>query len=151
MNPLFWFYRALLAFGVFFNPGIALAWDFPCPKELKTVMATYEAALVNKDKNRLAAILTEDFQMITASGRILDKKALLANLDNKDTVYHSFVSSGVRYQRFGDTVIETGQVKSNGIRRGKPIAEKSLYTDIWILKDGAWRLALEHSCFTQSP
>ncbi len=139
----------VLAFGLF-APGI-WAGDVPCPQELKSVMANYETALVKKDIKVLTGILADDFQMITASGRFLDKKALMANLENKETSYHSFESTRVRFQRFGDTVIETGQVKSKGVRRGKPIAETSLYTDIWILKEGAWKLVFEHSCFAQSP
>ena len=145
------FYRALLVFGAVVFSGAISAKDVPCPKELKTVMAQYEAALVKKDIKLLTKILTDDFQLITASGRILDKKAMMANLENKDTLYQSFESTRVRFQKYGDTVIETGQVKSKGIRRGQPIAETSLYTDIWILKDGDWKLVLEHSCFAQSP
>lgn len=115
-------------------------------------MADYENALIKKDPVLLARVLTDDFQMVTATGRVLDKKTMLVNLSLQATKYTSFESSNVRYRKFGDTIIETGQVKTVGVRRGEPIAENSVYTDVWVLeggKSGRWRLASEHSSFIQ--
>lgn len=126
--------------------------EVSCPQELKSAMADYENALIKKDPVLLARVLTDDFQMVTATGRVLDKKTMLVNLSLQATKYTSFESSNVRYRKFGDTIIETGQVKTVGVRRGEPIAENSVYTDVWVLeggKSGRWRLASEHSSFIQ--
>lgn len=123
-----------------------------CPPELKAAMTQYETALIKKDSDLLAKVLTDDFQMVTATGRILDKKAMIANLSLKTTQYSAFESSQVRYRKFGDTIIETGHVKTVGVRKDKPISENSIYTDVWVLKGGKggnWRLASEHSSFLQ--
>lgn len=126
--------------------------EVSCPQELKSAMADYENALIKKDPVLLARVLTDDFQMVTATGRVLDKKTMLVNLSLQATKYTSFESSNVRYRKFGETIIETGQVKTVGVRRGEPIAENSVYTDVWVLeggKSGRWRLASEHSSFIQ--
>ncbi len=134
------------------DPSQGKADEVQCPTDLKTAMDNYESALIKKDPVLLTKILTDDFQMVTATGRMLDKKAMLENLALKTTQYSVFESSQVRYRKFGDTIIETGQVKTMGVRRGTPIAEHSIYTDVWVLeggKGGTWRLASEHSCFLQ--
>ncbi len=123
-----------------------------CPPELKTAIADYENALIKKDPVLLARVLTDDFRMVTATGRMIDKKTMIANLAIKSSIYNAFESSDVRFRKFGDTIIETGHVKTLGVRRADPIAENSIYTDVWVLeggKGGRWRLASEHSSFIQ--
>lgn len=132
-------------------PGIR-AEEVPCPPDLKMVMDDYEKALIKKDPVLLARVLMDDFRMVTATGRTIDKKTMITNLGLQTNQYNAFESSQVRFRKFGDTIIETGQVKTLGVRRGNPIAENSVYTDVWVLeggKGGRWRLASEHSSFIQ--
>jgi len=118
-----------------------------CPEPLRSTIQDYERALAKKEPARLQEILADDFQLITASGKILKKADMLANLGKMETRYESFESTGVQFRKLGNTVIETGKVRTKGVRAGKPIDETTLYTDVWIDHQGKWLLLAEHSSF----
>lgn len=142
---------AILSCLMGFIPRIQ-AEEVACPPELKSAIADYENSLIKKDPVLLARVLADDFKMATSTGRMIDKKTMIANLANNSTMYNAFESKDVRFRKFGDTIIETGHVKTVGVRRTDPIVENSIYTDVWVLeggKGGRWRLASEHSSFIQ--
>lgn len=121
-----------------------------CPPQLESTIKDYERALAKKEASMLKAILAEEFQLITASGKILKKADMLANLGKMETQYESFESTAVQFTRLGNTVVETGKVRTKGMRGGKPIDETTLYTDVWIEHEGKWLLLAEHSSFPAS-
>lgn len=116
-------------------------------KEIESAIQSYESALKDKDAKALAAVLAVDFILTTASGKVLTKKDMLANLAKQDTQYEQFATTGVELRLLGDTAIETGQVRTVGKRSGKLIAEVTRYTDVWVRQKEGWKLLAEHSSF----
>lgn len=119
----------------------------PLKKDVEAAISVYETALKNKDAEALAGILADNFILTTASGKILQKKDMLANLARQDTKYEAFETTGVELRILGNTAIETGKVRTKGTRAGKPFSETTLYTDVWVREKNQWKLLAEHSSF----
>lgn len=129
------------------NPGSGAPKESVCPPQLEQTIQNYEKALSQKDPKALSAILGDEFQLITASGKVLNKNDMLANLGKSETQYESFESTNVRFRKLGNTIIETGKVRTKGKRQGKLIDEVTLYTDVWVFSGDRWVLLGEHSSF----
>jgi len=112
---------------------------------LEATAAAYDLAVSKADVAALETILAPEVVFATASGRVMDKKAVLAMLGSPDTRYESVTSDQVVRTVSGDTAIETGRARIKGMRRGKPVNEIQRYTDVWILRKGRWLLLAEHT------
>lgn len=113
--------------------------------ELEAASKAYDAAVSKADIRALDGLLSPAVVFTTATGRVMDKKAVLAMLASPDTRYESVESDQVKRAITGDLAIETGRVRVRGIRNGKPVNETQRYTDVWVRRDGRWQLAAEHT------
>lgn len=113
--------------------------------ELEAASKAYDAAVSKADIRALDGLLLPAVVFTTATGRVMDKKAVLAMLASPDTRYESVESDEVKRAITGDLAIETGRVRVRGIRNGKPVNETQRYTDVWVRRDGRWQLAAEHT------
>ena len=113
--------------------------------ELEDTSKAYDAAVSKADIRALDGLLLPAVVFTTATGRVMDKKAVLAMLASPDTRYESVESDQVKRAITGDLAIETGRVRVRGIRNGKPVNETQRYTDVWVRRDGRWQLAAEHT------
>lgn len=113
--------------------------------ELEAASKAYDAAVSKADIRALDGLLLPAVVFTTATGRVMDKKAVLAMLASPDTRYESVESDKVERAITGDLAIETGRVRVRGIRNGKPVNETQRYTDVWVRRDGRWQLAAEHT------
>jgi ketosteroid isomerase-like protein len=112
---------------------------------LEATAAAYDLAVSKADVAALETILAPEVVFTTASGRVMDKKAVLAMLGSPDTRYDSVMSDQVVRTVSGDTAIETGRARIKGTRRGQPVNEIQRYTDVWIFRKGRWLLLAEHT------
>lgn len=113
--------------------------------ELEAATAAYDRAVAKADLPALDRILSPGVVFTTATGRVMDKKAVLAMLASPDTRYESVESDQVKRTITGDLAIETGRVRVRGTRLGQPINETQRYTDVWVRREGRWQLAAEHT------
>lgn len=129
----------LVALALFLTPSAD-------PKaELEAATAAYDRAVSKADIPALDKLLLPGVVFTTATGRVMDKKAVLAMLASPDTRYESVESDQVNRKITGNIAIETGRVRVRGTRHGKPVNETQRYTDVWLRQDGRWQLAAEHT------
>jgi len=129
----------LVALALFLTPSAD-------PKaELEAATAAYDRAVSKADIPALDKLLLPGVVFTTATGRVMDKKAVLAMLASPETRYESVESDQVNRKITGDIAIETGRVRVRGTRQGKPVNETQRYTDVWLRQDGRWQLAAEHT------
>lgn len=95
------------------------------------------AAIGAHDMAFLDAVYAEEFRGVTATGFVVDKARLMKvfGLDNPDTV---FAIDQLEARIYGDTAVQTGRLTGRD-KTGK-IVSQSLYTHVWVRKDGRWRL-----------
>ena len=113
--------------------------------EVEAVSKAYDIAITQRDLPALESILAKAVVFTTATGRVMERAAVLEMLAKPDTHYESVESQDVVRRLAGNVVVETGLVKVRGKRKGLPIDEVQRYTDVWQKEDGRWRLIAEHT------
>lgn len=122
---------------------------------IRAARAAYNAAIAARDATAIAAILTEDYALVTSRGDALD---------GRDAVYRNWVrrfanDADVNYVRTPDiiqvddaagTATETGRWQGHYSADGKRIEGAGTYVARWRLEgDGRWQLRAEQ--FTAGP
>jgi len=113
--------------------------------EVEAVSKAYDFAITQRDLPALESILAKAAVFTTATGRVMERPAVLEMLAKPDTHYESVESQDVVRRLAGNVVVETGLVKVRGKRKGLPIDEVQRYTDVWQKLDGRWQLITEHT------
>ena len=113
--------------------------------EVEAVSKAYDIAITQRDLPALESILAKAAVFTTATGRVMERAAVLEMLAKPDTHYESVESQDVVRRLAGNVVVETGLVKVRGKRKGLPIDEVQRYTDVWQKLDGRWQLIAEHT------
>lgn len=130
----------LVAIGQAAPPGASNA-----TAELEAVSKAYDTAISQRDMDALVKILAPGVVFTTATGRVMDRAAVLEMLTKPDTHYESVQSDDIRRRITGEVAVETGRVRVRGRRKGQPVDETQRYTDVWQRMDGRWRLIAEHT------
>ena len=113
--------------------------------EVEAVSKAYDIAITQRDLPALESILAKAAVFTTATGRVMERAAVLEMLAKPETHYESVESQDVVRRLAGNVVVETGLVKVRGKRKGLPIDEVQRYTDVWQKLDGRWQLIAEHT------
>jgi ketosteroid isomerase-like protein len=113
--------------------------------EVEAVSKAYDFTITQRDLPALESILAKAAVFTTATGRVMERAAVLEMLAKPDTHYESVESQDVVRRLAGNVVVETGLVKVRGKRKGLPIDEVQRYTDVWQKLDGRWQLITEHT------
>lgn len=113
--------------------------------EVAAVSQAYDIAITQRDLPALESILAKAAVFTTATGRVMERAAVLEMLAKPETHYESVESQDVVRRLAGNVVVETGLVKVRGKRKGLPIDEVQRYTDVWQKLDGRWQLIAEHT------
>ena len=113
--------------------------------EVAAVSQAYDIAITQRDLPALESILAKAVVFTTATGRVMERAAVLEMLAKPETHYESVESQDVVRRLAGNVVVETGLVKVRGKRKGLPIDEVQRYTDVWQKLDGRWQLIAEHT------
>ena len=113
--------------------------------EVEGVSKAYDIAITQRDLPALESILAKAAVFTTATGRVMERAAVLEMLAKPDTHYESVESQDVVRRLAGKVVVETGLGKVRGTRKGLPIDEVQRYTDVWQKLDGRWQLIAEHT------
>ncbi len=90
--------------------------------------------------------LTDDYTLTLASGKVLDRAALLALVADRSVTLTTNRSHDEHVRMYGDaTAIVTGIVEEAGTQNGSPFDIQLPFTDTWVLQDGEWRQAAGHA------
>ena len=113
--------------------------------EVEAVSKAYDFAITQRDLPALESILAKAAVFTTATGRVMERAAVLEMLAKPETHYESVESQDVVRRLAGNVVVETGLVKVRGKRKGLPIDEVQRYTDVWQKLNVRWQLIAEHT------
>jgi ketosteroid isomerase-like protein len=132
------FLIAVLAF------GSMNANELEMKDEATKQLEAYDAALKDRDENKLGQLFDDDGRFINDEGRALDKKGYIADFV-KDKTYESASSTDVTTRVVGNMVIQTGIWTAKGTKQGKAFQKKVRYTTVWIKKGDTWVVTAEQS------
>jgi ketosteroid isomerase-like protein len=101
----------------------------------------WDAAIVHKQREAIAANMAESFMQIGSDGRVADKAAFLDVITSDKLVIEPYTVQEQRVRWYGDTALVTGRTDMHGSWDGKPFRSHYRFTDTYVREaDGHWRV-----------
>ena len=103
-------------------------------------------AILAHDAATAGQYLTGDYTLTLASGKVLDRAALLAMIADRSVTLTTNRSHDEHVRMYGDaTAIVTGIVEEAGTQNGTAFDIQLPFTDTWVLENGTWLQAAGHA------
>lgn len=123
----------------------------PAEQVLRALDAKLQRAVLEQDTKTLDRLLSDDWLLITASGRVVTRPAFLAMVSDPSSRLSVNESSAVTVRLHGGTAVVTAMLHERGSDHGKPYDAWLRFTDTWVLEAGAWRYVSGHACAIEPP
>ncbi len=101
----------------------------------------WDKAIVRKDAAAIAANMAEDFRQISARGDVAGKAAFLEAITSPKLVINPYAVEDMDVRFYGDVALVSGRTRMTGSWDGKPFGSHYRYVDVYVRKDGQWRVA----------
>jgi len=126
--------------------GSALALSFSAlaatPAEQLVQQAdAWDKAIIRKDAAAIAANMSEDFRQISARGDVASKAAFLEVITSPKLVINPYSVEDMDVRFYGDVALVSGRTRMTGSWAGKPFGSHYRYVDVYVRKDGQWRVS----------
>lgn len=113
---------------------------------ISTLEARWTAALIARDEAALEALLAPEFQLVGIRSTGVTSVHRAEWLATAGTiVFHDFKTRTTSVEVFGDTALATVEGSWDIVFGGHAIKENFYVTDVWIRRDGRWRVVRRHS------
>ena len=115
---------------------------------IKELSKQWSTAILKKDTTILERIWAPDFVSVGSSGQRFNKAEEIAAYKNsKDQPSVSEATSiDVRVYAGGTVAVDIGDYREAGKDKdGKAYERRSRFTNVWVLKDGAWKCVSGHA------
>lgn len=100
----------------------------------------WDKAIVRKDRAAIAANMSDDFRQIDGDGDIVGKADFVKELVSDDLTIRPYTVEDLDIRIYGDTALISGRTRMTGAYKGKPFLSHYRYIDIYVRKDGRWRI-----------
>jgi ketosteroid isomerase-like protein len=114
-------------------------------KEVAELDRIYQAAVEKNDAETMDRILSDDFLIVTGSGKRHTKEDLLAEARSKQIIYERQDDSEKTVRVYGDTAIVTAKLFAKGTDKGEPFEYSLWFTDIYRRIPKGWRYVYAQS------
>ena len=104
------------------------------------VVATYGGDTAWFEKH-----LSDDYVLITSSGKIKPKADLLRELRTPGLAMEPYEPSEVSLRLFGDTAVISGRIVQKYTYGGQRVEADLRYTDVWVKTSGGWNNVAGHA------
>jgi ketosteroid isomerase-like protein len=101
----------------------------------------WDKAIIRKDSAAIAANMAEDFRQISARGDVASKAAFLEVIMSPRLVINPYTVEDMDVRFYGDVALVSGSTRMTGSWDGKPFGSHYRYVDVYVRKDGQWRVA----------
>lgn len=99
----------------------------------------YQAAVQRNDAAAMAAILADDFVLVTGSGKTYNKADLLQEARGGQLLYTRQDDREQKVRIWGNTAIVTAKLWAKGTESGKPFEYQLWFSDTYVRTAGGWR------------
>ena len=94
--------------------------------------------------DKVAALLDEDFVITFEDGSVYSKTGYISYNAAASLRIVEAETSELRIHLHGNTAVMTGIYHERGDEKGKPYDYRDRFTDVWMKKDGKWRIVASH-------
>ncbi|NOT09629.1 MAG: nuclear transport factor 2 family protein [Gemmatimonadales bacterium] len=104
-----------------------------------TLDTKYQAAVKANDAAGMAAILADDFILVTGRGKAFTKQDLLEQARTKATIYEKQDELEQKVRLYGNTAVVTALLWEKGVADGKPFDKKLWFSDTYVKTPAGWK------------
>jgi uncharacterized protein (TIGR02246 family) len=130
----------VLAAGVGFS-AVSVAGTAEDEKAVADLDTRYQAAVAKNDAAGMAAIVADDFVLVTGRGKSFGKTDLLDEARKASTDYEKQeeLPGTQKVRVWGDTAVVTALLWIKGTRDGKPVEYKLWFSDTYVRTRAGWK------------
>ena len=100
----------------------------------------WDKAIIAKDEKAIAGNMAQDFRIIDGTGTVEDKPAFVAGIMDAKLTIDPYTVEEFDVRLYGDTALLSGRTHMTGKYDGKPFESNYRYIDIYVRRDGAWKI-----------
>jgi len=119
--------------------------------QLRVLEADITTFYQQRQIERIAAMLDEDFVITFEDGSTYSKTGYISYNAMPSVKVAEAESLDIKVRLHGNTAILTGVYHERGEDKGKPYDLRDRFTDVWLKKDGKWRLIASHYAVPVKP
>ncbi|WP_426169525.1 DUF4440 domain-containing protein [Pseudoduganella sp. R-34] len=121
--------------------GTVSAFAVSPSEELARQADAWDKAIIRKDRAAIADNMAEDFRQISARGDVAGKAAFLDAITSPKLVINPYGVEDMDIRFYGDVALVSGRTRMTGSYDGKPFGSHYRYVDVYVRKEGKWRVA----------
>jgi ketosteroid isomerase-like protein len=122
----------------------ARAQEQPEAEQLRSLETQITTLYKQRKIEQIAALLDEDFVITFEDGTTHSKTGYVSYNAMPSVHVIEAETSDVKVHLHGNTAILTGVYHERGDEKGKPYDYHDRFTDVWMKKDGKWRMIASH-------
>jgi ketosteroid isomerase-like protein len=100
----------------------------------------WDKAIVAKNAAAVAANVAPDFAQIESGGAVIGRDEFIKDLLDPTLRIDPYKVDDFGIRVYGDTALLTGRIRMTGVSEGKPFVSHFRYIDIYVKRDGAWKV-----------
>mgnify|MGYP001767746900 CR=1 FL=1 len=100
----------------------------------------WDKAIVRKDHAAIAANMAPDFRQIRGNGSVVDRETFLRDITSSDLVIDPYTVEDFDVRVYGDVALLCGRTRMTGRQGGEAFASHYRYIDVYVRREGAWRV-----------
>jgi len=100
----------------------------------------WDKAIVRKDRRAIEANMADDFRQIDGAGNVETKASFVADIVSPDLSIDPYTVEDFDVRLYGDVALLCGRTRMTGTYQGKPFTSHYRYIDIYVKRDGAWKI-----------
>ena len=100
----------------------------------------WDKAIVAKDAAAVAANVAPDFAQIESGGAVIGRDEFVKDLLDPTLRIDPYKVEDFGVRIYGDTALLTGRIRMTGSAEGKPFSSHFRYIDVYVKRDGAWKV-----------
>ena len=100
----------------------------------------WDKAIVAKSASAVAANVAPDFAQIESGGAVIGRDEFIKDLLDPTLRIDPYKVEDFGIRVYGDTALLTGRIRMTGFSEGKPFASHFRYIDVYVKRDGAWKV-----------
>jgi ketosteroid isomerase-like protein len=112
---------------------------------LRSLERELNQAIAQRDTQRVNDLLSDDWLLVTGSGRVKTKRDMLADIARPDIEFQDNETRDVMVRVWGDTAVLTGTLHQRYKQDGKQQDVTLRYTDTWTRTGDSWRQVSGHA------
>ena len=108
--------------------------------QLKAQADAWDRAIVAKDRAAIEANMADDFRQIDSRGNVETKASFVEGLVTTDLTLDPYTVEDFEVRVYGDTALVSGRTRMTGRYRGQPFDTHYRYIDVYVKRDGVWKI-----------